>query len=63
VRLAFEIINARYNTQRTTLISSEFTIDDLQMIDAAITGRIKEMCGIYALNIESNESRNYRWKS
>jgi len=62
VRLAFEIINARYNAQRTTLISSEFTIDELRMIDAAIAGRIKEMCGLYILNIERNESRNYRWK-
>jgi len=61
VRLAFEIINARYNAQRTTLISSEFTINELKQIDPATAGRIKELCGSYMLNIERNESRNYRW--
>jgi len=63
VRLAFEIINTRYNAQLTTLISSEFTIDNLYGIDAAIAGRIREMCGSYLWNIKRSDSRNYRLKS
>jgi len=62
VRLAFEIINARYNSRVTTLISSEFTIDELRGIDAALAGRINEMCGVYVLNIGRDEKKNYRWK-
>lgn len=43
VNLAFELINARYNnTSLRTVISSEFTTDDLINIDEAICGRIKE---------------------
>jgi len=62
VRLTFEIINARYNTRLTTIISSEFTIDELNGIDAAIAGRIREMCGSYLWNIKRSNSRNYRWR-
>jgi len=62
VRLAFEIINARYNSRATTLISSEFTIDELRGIDAALAGRINEMCGVYILNIGRDEKKNYRWR-
>lgn len=43
VRLAFEIINARYNDSRLrTVISSELGIEDLLDIDEALGGRIKE---------------------
>lgn len=62
VRLAFEIINARYNARLITLISSEFTIDGLRAIDSATAGRINEACGMFNFSIEPNEARNYRWK-
>ena len=43
VNLAFEIINARYNTSGLiTLISSERTLDDLMRIDEATASRIYE---------------------
>jgi DNA replication protein DnaC len=63
VRLAFEILNARYNARLKTLISSEYTIERLVEIDSAIAGRINEMGGRFIRNIEPDESRNYRWKN
>ena len=43
VNLAFEIINARYNTDGLiTIISSERTLDDLMRIDVATASRIYE---------------------
>ena len=43
VNLAFEIINARYNTSGLiTLISSERTLDELMRIDEATASRIYE---------------------
>lgn len=43
VNLAFEIINARYNTDGLiTIISSERTLDDLMRIDEATASRIYE---------------------
>jgi len=63
VRLAFEILNARYNSCLTTLISSEFSIDELSNVDTAIAGRINEMGGMYIVNIERNADRDYRWRA
>lgn len=57
IRLAFEIINYRYNlakqsTKRIiTIISSERTLDELREIDEATAGRINEMSGEYVLTI------------
>lgn len=43
VRLAFEIINARYNdTRLRTIISSELTLEDILNIDEALGSRIIE---------------------
>jgi len=63
VKLAFEILNARYNAQLTTLISSEFNIDELSDIDTAIAGRINQMCGSFLTNIARKASRDYRWNT
>lgn len=43
INLAFEILNARYNSKRTvTIISTERTIEDILGIDEAIGSRIYE---------------------
>ena len=43
VRIAFEILNSRYNdTKLRTVISSELMIEDVLDIDEALGGRIKE---------------------
>jgi len=63
VRIAFEILNARYNARLTTLISSELDIGELSKVDGAVAGRIKEMSGLFLSNIHSDESRDYRWRT
>ena len=46
VNLAFEIINARYNTAGLiTIVSSELTMQELDLIDEATTSRIYERTG------------------
>ncbi len=43
INLAFEILNARYNSKRTvTIISTERTIEDILEIDEAVGSRIYE---------------------
>lgn len=59
IRLAFEILNYRYNDPKLlTIISSEFTTDELLAIDEAFGSRIIEKS--VALNIAEDMSRNYR---
>lgn len=59
VRLAFEILNFRYNDPSLlTIISSEFSTDELLAIDEAFGSRIIEKS--VALNIAEDISRNYR---
>ena len=43
IKLAFEILNARYSRRLKTIISSEITLDGLFEIDEAVAGRIFEM--------------------
>lgn len=60
LNLAFEILNARYVSRRPTVISSESTLPELVSFDAAIGGRVKEMCGRFVLNLSEDGSRNWR---
>lgn len=51
VRIAFEILNARYNdTKLRTVISSELGIEDILDIDEALGGRIKERANGFLLS-------------
>lgn len=62
VQLAFEIINYRYNNDKKTIISSEYTIQEIANVSylEAIAGRIKEMCGKYVLNLSKDVNNNQR---
>lgn len=62
IQLAFEIINARYISGRVTIISSEWTIEELQRIDPATGGRIYQMAEGYCLSISQGKEKNYRLK-
>lgn len=65
IRLAFEILNYRYNNKELiTLISSERTIQDILSYDTALGGRISQMTVPYGyyLGIKNDPSRNYRVK-
>lgn len=58
VRLAFEIINARYNNMDLrTIFSSEIDFDGLEQIDEALCGRIYERSKGYRL---AAPKENYR---
>lgn len=61
IRLAFEIINERYNNPRlVTIISSEWHMSELLEIDEATASRIFEKSKDAVFNIANDPSRNYR---
>lgn len=62
-RLAFEILNARYNDPHLiTIISTEHNLRALAEMDTALAGRIAERCGQYRVQIAVKPGRNYREK-
>ena len=62
IRLAREILNHRYVNGKTTIISSEWHATEINDLDAAIGGRIVEMCGRYCFNVRRDSTNNYRLK-
>lgn len=67
IRLAYEILNFRYNKARmdkakrwVTIISSEKTIEELLKYDKAIAGRIVELSSPEYLTEVSGIDKNYR---
>ncbi len=62
INIAFEILNSRYLNNKQTLISSEFTYDELETIDLAIASRIRQMTGDNCLNIKPDINKNFRLK-
>lgn len=56
-RLAFELLNSRYNSRRPTLISSELSIDAVLDWDEAIGSRIYERAKGYVIHANG---RNWR---
>ena len=59
--IAYDIINYRYNNNLTTIISSEYTLNELMDIDSAIAGRIKQRSNGYLFEIKGKEN-NYRMR-
>ena len=63
IRLAYEIINYRYqHSELITIISSERFINEIEEIDSAVGSRIYEMSKGNVLNIAREKNRNYRLK-
>lgn len=63
MNIAFEILNARLNDpEKITLISSEFTIDELLKIDEGTASRICENAGSFVINIGKCVEKNHRMK-
>lgn len=60
IRLAREILNHRYLAGKITIISSEWYVAEIADVDAALGGRIIEMCGQYCFNIGRTQDNNYR---
>lgn len=63
INTAFEILNYRYcNPDLLTIISTEWSEDELVDIDEATGGRIFEKSGANGFSIAKDRSRNYRTK-
>lgn len=60
IEYAFEIINARYNSKKITLISSEWMISEIADFDEATAGRIFQSANGNIIMIERNMDRNFR---
>lgn len=61
VRLAFEILNYRYNDKRLrTIISSEWMIEELEKFDEGIASRILERSRSCCAEIGRSPGRNHR---
>lgn len=61
IRLAYEILNYRYNLNDTiTIISSEQSLDEIIDLDTAIGGRINQRAEGYIMNISNRKENNYR---
>lgn len=63
MRLAFDLLNARYLNRLPTIISSEWHIGELADMDEAVASRIYEMCGEYVVNIRRDKARNWRYRN
>lgn len=60
LRLAFELLDYRYLKGLTTVISSEFSFENILRADEAIAGRIREKAGKYLLHVKKDSSKNQR---
>ena len=58
IKVMFELIDYRYRTNKTTIVSTELTMRQLVEVDAAIAGRIAE--GAKKVLIKHEKDRNYR---
>lgn len=61
VRLAFDIIDSRYLSEKPTIISSEWFLTELIDIDEAVGGRIFDKCHKYTVNVRRDKARNHRY--
>ena len=60
-RLAFEIINQRYNQNESiTIVSSELTLNEILALDEGIGSRISERAEGFIMNIPNKSDYNYR---
>lgn len=60
IQLAYDIINARYNARKPTIISSERYLDEVIDIDEAVGSRIKERSASYRIDLERDKAKNHR---
>lgn len=60
LRLAFELLDYRYLKGLQTVVSSEFSFDNILHADEAIAGRIREKAGQYLLHVKKDSNKNQR---
>lgn len=59
-KIIFNIINHRYENDLPCIISSNKTMNDIRRINAPIYGRLYEMCSRFVININNDETKNFR---
>ena len=63
VNIAFDLLNSRlFSKDKITIISSEFTLNELLPVDEGVISRIVEKAGCFVINIASDTTKNYRLK-
>lgn len=60
--LAFELIDYRYNTGLDTVISTEWTPEELRSINEAIAGRIIHAAGKSRVVVAKDPKKNFRYR-
>ena len=59
---AWSIIDMRMKRNKITIISSEFTLNEIYTVDPSLAGRINEYANGNMFNIAQDENKNYRMK-
>lgn len=62
VRVAFELLDARYRMDRPTIISCEWLMDELMQIDDGLFSRVYDRSKLYTVQIARKDGRNMRLK-
>ena len=61
IKIAFEVINERYQKNVRTIISSELTISNMMEMEESVASRIIEMAqNKYVIDISKDTNKNYR---
>ena len=61
LRLAFEVLDARYqDPDKSVILCSEFSPDQIVGFDEALGGRIAERAAHWSITVKNQESRNHR---
>lgn len=60
VYVALDVINKRYNAEKPLILSTEYTITELEKMDIALAGRIDEMSKGQKIQILKEKGRNLR---
>ena len=62
IRLAFEVLDARYNHRdKPVILSTEFNLRQIAGFDEALAGRIVERSRGFAVQIQGGPDRNHRF--
>lgn len=60
IKLAFSVLNARYTQDLPTMITSEWTLEQLLEQDEGVFSRVYERCKEFTLTIPRDTKYNYR---
>lgn len=64
LEIAFKILNDVEIMKKSIIVSSEYTLNEIKVLDEAIAGRIvKATTSRYLIQIAKNEEKNYRFKN